>query len=107
MSVPVVDLFGWMASLLTLITFVQTSMITLRVTAILSNVFFIAYGAMGHVLPVLALHALLLPLNAARLVVHVGRSFVAPATAARDLPAGSIGRSARLSVQAPRERARR
>jgi len=76
MRLPVEDLLGWMASLLTLITFAQTSMFSLRVTAILANVFFIAYGAMGHFLPVLTLHAILLPLNAARLVAHITKSAV-------------------------------
>jgi hypothetical protein len=74
MRVPVDDLLGWVASLLTLITFAQTSMIPLRVTAILANVFFIAYGAMGDFLPVLTLHAVLLPLNSVRLVAHIGTS---------------------------------
>jgi hypothetical protein len=74
MSVSVDDLLGWVASLLTLITFAQTSMIALRVTAILASVFFIAYGAMGHFLPVLTLHAILLPLNSLRLVMHIGKS---------------------------------
>jgi hypothetical protein len=82
MRVPVDDLLGWVASLLTLITFAQTSMLPLRVTAILANIFFIAYGAMGHFLPVLTLHALLLPLNSARLVMHVGRSASQQAMAA-------------------------
>jgi hypothetical protein len=77
MRVPVDDLLGWVASLLTLITFAQTNMLPLRVTAILANVFFIAYGAMGHVLPVLTLHAILLPLNSARLIAHVGTTSVA------------------------------
>ncbi len=74
MRLPVEDLLGWVASLLTLITFAQTSMLPLRVTAIMANVFFIAYGAMGHVLPVLTLHAILLPLNSARLIFHVGKA---------------------------------
>jgi|SRR5579871_4674267 len=74
MSVPVDDLLGWVASLLTLITFAQSSMIPLRVTAILANVFFIAYGAIGHFLPVLTLHAILLPLNSVRLATQIGRS---------------------------------
>ena len=76
MSVPVDDLLGWVASLLTLITFAQSSMIPLRVTAILANVFFIAYGAIGHFLPVLTLHAILLPLNSVRLATQIGRSAV-------------------------------
>jgi hypothetical protein len=82
MSVPVDDLLGWVASLLTLITFAQTRMIALRVTAILANVFFIAYGAVGHFLPVLTLHAILLPMNSLRLVAHVGQSAAARAMAA-------------------------
>jgi hypothetical protein len=88
MSVPVDDLLGWVASLLTLITFAQTSMIPLRVTAILANVFFIAHGAIGHFLPVLTLHAILLPLNSLRLVTHVGRSGGGSAMTAAVLPAG-------------------
>ena len=64
------DVLGWVASLLTLITFAQSSMIPLRVTAILANIFFIAYGAIGHVLPVLTLHVILLPLNSARLAAQ-------------------------------------
>jgi hypothetical protein len=80
MSVPVDDLLGWVASLLTLITFAQSSMIALRVTAILASVFFIAYGALGHFLPVLTLHAILLPLNSLRLVAHVGRTIAGRAT---------------------------
>jgi hypothetical protein len=35
--------------------------------AIVSNVIFIAYGALANVLPILILHAILLPLNAYRL----------------------------------------
>jgi len=69
MSVPVQEILGWTASLLTLATFVQRSMIPLRVTAIGANAFFIAYGAIGHFAPVLALHVLLLPVNSAQLVV--------------------------------------
>jgi hypothetical protein len=57
-------------------------MIPLRVTAILASVFFIAYGAMGHFLPVLTLHAIQLPLNSLRLVARVGRSVTSRETAA-------------------------
>jgi hypothetical protein len=73
MSVPVKDLLGWIAALLTVVTFAQRSMIPLRVTAILANVFFIAYGAIGHFLPVLTLHVVLLPVNSTRLAVHLRR----------------------------------
>jgi hypothetical protein len=87
MSVPVDDLLGWVASLLTLITFAQTRMIALRVTAILASIFFIAYGAIGHFLPVLTLHAILLPLNSVRLAAHLGRPLAGRVMAASVLPA--------------------
>ncbi len=102
MRMHVEDVVGWVACLLTLITFAQSSMLSLRVTAILSNVFFIAYGAIGHVLPVLTLHAVLLPLNSARLVAHVGRaaarrSVVAPAPTTDSSPV-----SAQTEVSPPK-----
>ena len=71
MSVPVKDLLGWIAALLTVVTFAQRSMIPLRVTAILANVFFIAYGAIGHFMPVLTLHVVLLPVNSTQLAAHL------------------------------------
>ena len=49
------------------LTFVMKDMRPLRVTAILSNLTFIAYGAMHALPPVLCLHFALLPLNLARL----------------------------------------
>ena len=82
MSMPVDDVLGWVASILTLITFAQTSMVPLRITAILANVFFIAYGAIGHFLPVLTLHVVLLPLNSARLAAQLHGFAAWPASAA-------------------------
>jgi hypothetical protein len=58
---------GYAASGLVLLTFVMKDMGPLRVTAILSNLAFIAYGAMHALPPVLCLHFALLPLNLARL----------------------------------------
>jgi CRP-like cAMP-binding protein len=43
-------------------------MIPLRVIALASNVLFMAYGYADHLYPVLFLHAILLPVNALRLV---------------------------------------
>ena len=62
------DALGWAACLMTLVTFVQQRMLPLRAAAILANVFFIGYAAIGHYLPILALHATLLPINCQRLV---------------------------------------
>ena len=61
------DMLGWAACLTTLTTFVQRRMVRLRAAAILANVFFIAYAAIGHYPPILALHLTLLPINGQRL----------------------------------------
>jgi CRP/FNR family transcriptional regulator, cyclic AMP receptor protein len=65
---PTPDTLGWLASALVLATFCMRGMVALRLTAIASNLAFIAYGSLAGIDPVLLLHVLLLPLNAARLV---------------------------------------
>jgi hypothetical protein len=50
-----------------LLTFAVNSMLTLRILAILSNVAFTSYGIIDSIIPVLCLHAILLPLNITRL----------------------------------------
>jgi hypothetical protein len=61
------DLLGYAAAGLVLLTFSVRSIAALRSVAIASNLMFIAYAALAHLLPVLILHALLLPLNVWRL----------------------------------------
>lgn len=61
------ETLGWAASALVLATFCMRGMVALRLTAIASNLAFIAYGASAGIDPVLMLHVLLLPLNALRL----------------------------------------
>jgi hypothetical protein len=61
------DLLGYAAAGLVLVTFSVRSIAALRSVAIASNLMFIAYAALAHLLPVLILHALLLPLNVWRL----------------------------------------
>jgi CRP/FNR family transcriptional regulator, cyclic AMP receptor protein len=63
-----INLLGYAASAAVLATFCMSTMIPLRVMALVSNVFFIAYGYVDHLYPVLLLHAVLLPVNAYRLV---------------------------------------
>ncbi|CAN7763333.1 hypothetical protein LJR084_007271 [Variovorax sp. LjRoot84] len=58
-----IDLLGYAAAALVLATFSARSMTALRSLAIASNLLFIAYAALTWLPPVLALHALLLPLN--------------------------------------------
>ena len=64
------DVVGYAASLAVLATFLMRSMVPLRLIAILSNLLFVSYGYLAHIHPVLVLHAVLLPINIARLVSH-------------------------------------
>jgi len=61
------ELAGFVASALVLITFTLRDMRALRLTAILSNVAFIIYASTNWLVPILALHLLLLPINVCRL----------------------------------------
>ena len=61
------DILGYIASGLVRLTFTTKEMRPLRIMAILSNLAFIAYGLLDEILPVLALHIVLLPLNVFRL----------------------------------------
>ena len=62
------DIIGFVASALVLAKFAMKDMRHLRAMAIVSNLAFIAYGAINGLLPVLILHLLLLPLNLRRLI---------------------------------------
>lgn len=57
------DVLGFVASGLVLTTFWMRHMLSLRLVAIASNVAFIGYGHIAHIVPVLLLHAFLLPIN--------------------------------------------
>jgi hypothetical protein len=61
------ELVGYVAAALVLATFSMRSIAALRSVAIASNLMFIAYAGTQGLLPVLVLHALLLPLNVWRL----------------------------------------
>ncbi len=63
-----VDALGYAASAAVLATFCMSTMIPLRVLALGSNVLFMSYGYLDHLYPVLALHAILFPVNALRLI---------------------------------------
>jgi hypothetical protein len=57
------NVLGFVASGLVLTTFWMRDMLLLRLVAIASNVAFISYGHVAHVVPVLLLHICLLPIN--------------------------------------------
>jgi CRP/FNR family cyclic AMP-dependent transcriptional regulator len=61
------EIFGYVASGLVLATFTMRTMIPLRLLGIASNVAFILYGYLDSLIPVVVLHAILLPLNIYRL----------------------------------------
>jgi hypothetical protein len=61
------DVLGYAASIAVLTTFLMPTMLPLRFVAILSNILFLLYGYSAHILPVIFLHATLLPINVARL----------------------------------------
>ena len=66
--VSAADLLGYAAGLMTLIAFAQTEVRRMRLAAIAANVLFILFALAVAAFPVLALHALLLPLNLYRLL---------------------------------------
>jgi hypothetical protein len=92
------DLIGFLASALVLATFAMKDMRRLRVIAILSNLAFIAYGALCGLLPVLALHLLLLPLNVLRLRDERGTASSPNATRGRLAPAWGMAAAAIIIV---------
>ena len=63
-----VDILGFAAAALVLLTFGMKTMLPLRLFAIASNVLFASYGFLANIYPVMLLHLALLPLNVMRLV---------------------------------------
>ncbi len=61
------DMIGYVASGLVLGAFSMKNMIHLRIVAIASNLAFIGYGLGLDLMPVVALHVVLLPMNSWRL----------------------------------------
>jgi hypothetical protein len=93
-----VDVVGWLAATLTLLTFGCVDMRRLRAMALCANMAFIVYGAAAALWPVLALHVALAPLNAWRLRqarASARLSSSAPARLARRGPSRTRLRAAR------------
>jgi len=62
-----IDILGYSAALAVLAAFCMSSIVPLRVVAILSNVLFALYGLAAHLYPVFLLHSILLPINVFKL----------------------------------------
>jgi hypothetical protein len=74
------ELAGWSAAVLTLLAFTMRDVRQLRMASVAASVCFIAYGAATSAWPVLALHAVLLPVNLFRLheLRRPGRGAIGP-----------------------------
>lgn len=62
-----IDGLGFAAASFVILAYSARRTHRLRLYAIASNLLFVGYGAMAEIWPVLLLHAILLPINAARL----------------------------------------
>jgi hypothetical protein len=96
-----VDLVGYLASGLVVLTFYMGDMISLRVAAIFSNVAFLAYGICLGLGPVILLHSLLLPLNVWRLR-QLCRSYQAADDCSMPTPLGPVSTFVRHSLESAR-----
>jgi CRP/FNR family transcriptional regulator, cyclic AMP receptor protein len=66
------ELVGYVASALVVLTFYMNDMVSLRVAALASNCAFLVYGVGFNLGPVIVLHGILLPLNVWRLAQRMG-----------------------------------
>ncbi|MEL7252833.1 MAG: cyclic nucleotide-binding domain-containing protein [Pseudomonadota bacterium] len=65
-TLHLIEAIGWTASILTVATYAVNTMIPLRILAIVSSVFFLIYGIMTEIWPMVMMEALLLPINSYR-----------------------------------------
>jgi CRP/FNR family cyclic AMP-dependent transcriptional regulator len=68
MALTWIDMLGYLASASVLATFCMRRMVPLRIMALVSNLLFLGFGGLAHVYPVMILHLVLLPVNAASLL---------------------------------------
>ena len=66
-AMSAIDLLGYSAALAVLAAFCMSSIVSLRIVAVLSNMLFAAYGLLAHLYPVFLLHLILLPINLLKL----------------------------------------
>jgi hypothetical protein len=58
-----IDAVGYVAALAVLASFCMSTIVPLRILAVVSNVLFGFYGVLAHLYPVFFLHSILLPIN--------------------------------------------
>jgi hypothetical protein len=67
-AVRFVDVVGYAASFLVLVTFYMKEMVPLRIAGLCSNVVFLVYACSLHLIPIILLHGALIPINGCRLL---------------------------------------
>jgi len=83
-------ILGYAAAAAVLATFSMRTMVPLRVAALTSNVLFLTYGYFDHLYPILALHAILFPVNLVRLIQFYRLVRDARDTRREELPIDSL-----------------
>src|SRR6202043_1882301 len=66
-AMSAIDLLGYSAALAVLAAFCMSSIVSLRIVAVLSNTLFASYGLLAHLYPIFVLHSILLPINLLKL----------------------------------------
>jgi hypothetical protein len=102
------DMLGWFAAGLVFATFCARQMAPLRALAIVSNLAFIGYGYLDHLLPIVILHVAMLPTNVIRLRqalsaggIAVGRRNDIPAAPGRVTCVADLGLMRLAEVREP------
>ena len=85
-----VDVIGYTASALVVVTFYMKDMVPLRIAALCSNIAFLVYGMGLGLGPVVLLHATLIPLNVWRLSTALPAMVKAERTAATERGMGVL-----------------
>jgi CRP/FNR family transcriptional regulator, cyclic AMP receptor protein len=67
MAADWIEAMGWMAAVMTVATYAMKTMMTLRILAITSSLFFVTYAGILQLWPLLAMELILLPINGYRL----------------------------------------
>ncbi|MGG7567230.1 Crp/Fnr family transcriptional regulator [Rhodovulum sp. DZ06] len=106
-SVETTELLGFLAAGAVFLTFCMRTMLSLRIVAVISNMAFLVYALKADLIPILALHGTLLPMNLWRLLqllrqvravgaadparsTRDGFGFLAPYGDARRVEAGDV-----------------
>lgn len=90
-----IEALGWLGAAATFAAYSCRTMLPLRIIAVTANACFLSYGTLAGVLPMMVLHAALLPLNVIRLVQLLRLRRRARASLGRDAEFAWIARVAR------------